>query len=96
MKMSKIKQQLEKEIVITYSSEESTGWKRYISFDYEGNKYDITLYWDEFNGYEITWRYCNDKQMAKAPDWAINWKEDENEGASLSGYLDLLSWEKGE
>ena len=89
--MSKIKQRLEEQIVIAHSSEESTGWKRYICFNYQGNEYELTLFWDEFNGYEIFWR-----EPSKAPDWAIKWREEENEGASLAGYLDLLSWEKGE
>ncbi len=86
--MSKMKQHLESEIVVTRSNEDTTGWKRYIAFNYEGNEYELTLFWDEFNGYEIFWR-----EPSKAPDWATNWKEEKNEGASLAGYLDLLSWE---
>ena len=89
--MSKMKQHLEERIVISHSSEENTAWKRYICLEYQGNEHKLILFWDEFNGYEIFWR-----EPSKAPDWAVNWKEEENEGASLAGYLDFLSWEKGE
>ena len=91
--MSKMKQHLEKQVVITYSSEESTGWRRFISFDYEGNKYDITLYWSEFDGYDITWRYCNDEKYYKTPEWAVNWDESAHNDMSFEHYLDDLTWE---
>lgn len=89
--MSNIKQHLEEQIVITRMDENTTGWKRHICLEYQGNEHKLILFWDEFNGYEIFWR-----EPSKAPDWAIKWREEENEGASLAGYLDLLSWEKGE
>jgi len=50
--MSKIKRHLEDQIVVDGAHHEETGWRRYIYFEYKGNKYEITLFWDEFNGYE--------------------------------------------
>jgi len=91
--MSKMKQHLEKQIIIAWSSEESTGWRRFISFDYEGNKYDITLYWSEFDGYDISWRFCEGKQMIKAPDWVVEWDSEAHESMSFAHYLDNLTWE---
>jgi len=87
--MSKMKQQLEKEIVITGSREETTGWKRYIYFEYEGNKYEVNLYWEEFNGYDNYWREPNTE-----PEWVKKWDKETHEGMSFEGYLDELTWER--
>lgn len=86
--MSKIKQHLEEQIVISYSEQENTGWKRIIFFQYEGNKYEVNLYWDEFNGYEIFWREPNTK-----PNWVVEWDEEAHQGMSFEHYLDELTWE---
>ena len=86
--MSKIKQHLEEKIVISHSEEENTGWKRIIFFEYEGNKYEVNLYWDEFNGYEIFWREPNTK-----PNWVVEWDEEAHQGMSFEHYLDDLTWE---
>ena len=86
--MSKMKQHLEERIVISHLEEENTGWKRLISFEYQGNHYALTLFWEEFNGYEIFWR-----EPSKAPDWVINWNEDEHNGESFAEHIDWLTWE---
>lgn len=80
-----------KQIEITDQRHEETGWKRYIYFKYEGKDYELTLFWDEFNGYEIYWREPN-----TAPDWARNWDEDMSEGLSLAGWLDELTFQRGQ
>ena len=77
----------QKEIVITGASAENMSWKRYIYFNYDGNEYSLTLFWDEFNGYEIFWR-----EPSKTPDWVVNWNEDEHEGMSFEWYLDELTY----
>jgi len=77
----------QKEIVITGISTETMSWKRYVYFNYEGKEYSLTLFWDEFNGYEIFWREPN-----KTPDWVVNWNEDEHEGMSFEWYLDELTY----
>jgi len=87
--MSKIKQHLEEKIVITHSEEENTAWNRYIAFNYEGNQYELTLYWEEFNGYDIFWR-----EPAKTPDWVLEWDEKAHQGMSFQHYLDNLTWER--
>lgn len=91
--MSKMKQHLEEKIVISYSEQENTGWKRVIFFEYEGNKYELTLYWDEFNGYDIVWRFCNGKLESRTPDWVVDWDSEAHEGMSFEWYLDELTWE---
>ena len=87
--MSKMKQHLEEQIVIAYSEEDITGWKRLITFNYEGNKYEVILFWDEFNGYEIFWREPN-----RTPNWVVNWDEEAHNGDSFGAYLDGLTWEE--
>ena len=72
MKVSTVIQELKKlnpdeEIVVTRMDDNTTGWKRHICLEYQGNEYKLILFWDEFNGYEIFWR-----EPSKAPDWAIN------------------------
>jgi hypothetical protein len=86
--MSNIKRHLEEQIVIAHSSEESTGWKRYIAFNYQGNEYELTLFWGEFDGYDIYWR-----EPAKAPAWVIEWDSEAHNGMSFEHYLDDLTWE---
>lgn len=86
--MSKMKQHLEKQINITGKKHEETGWKRYISFEYEGNEYELTLFWDEFNGFETYWRVPD-----KTPNWVIEWNEEHDSGMSFELYLDDLTWE---
>jgi hypothetical protein len=53
--MSKMKQHLEGQIVIKGKEHEETGWKRYVYFEYEGNEYELTLFYDEFTGYDTYW-----------------------------------------
>jgi hypothetical protein len=86
--MSKMKQHLEKQINITGKCHEETGWKRRLDFQYEGNDYQLTLFWDEFNGYEIFWRVPD-----KTPDWVVEWDSEAHEGMSFEHYLDELTYE---
>jgi hypothetical protein len=76
-----------KDIKITGISTETMSWKRYVYFNYKDKEYSLTLFWDEFNGYEIFWR-----EPDKTPDWVVNWNEDEHEGMSFEWYLDELTY----
>jgi hypothetical protein len=86
--MSKIKQHLEEKIVISHLEEENTGWKRQIFFEYEGNKYEVNLYWEEFNGYDTFWR-----EPSTRPAWVVEWDSEAHQGMSFEHYLDDLTWE---
>lgn len=86
--MSKIKRHLEEQVVITYSEQENTGWKRIIFFEYEGNKYEVNLYWDEFNGYDTYWR-----EPDTTPNWVVEWDSEAHNDMSFEHYLDDLTWE---
>jgi hypothetical protein len=86
--MSKVKQHLEKQIVIKGKEHEETGWKRYVYFEYEGNEYELTLFYDEFTGYDTYWRVPN-----TTPAWVVEWDSEAHEGMSFTHYLDDLTWE---
>jgi hypothetical protein len=81
------------EIKLSSVRQEIDGWRRYIYLTKGGVEYQLTLFWDQFNGYEIMWGAENDTRISKAPDWANDWDEDDNNGISLAGYLDELTCE---
>ena len=85
--MSKIKQHLEEQIVITRMDENTTGWKRHICLEYQGNEHKLILFWDEFNGYEIYWR-----EPDTTPNWVVEWDSEAHSGMSFEHYLDDLTW----
>ena len=91
--MSKMKQHLEKQINITGKTHEETGWKRRLDFQYEGNDYQLTLYWCEFDGYDIVWRFCNAKQIIHTPAWVVEWDSEAHQDMSFEHYLDDLTYE---
>jgi hypothetical protein len=82
-----------KQITINYSTNETTGWKRRINFQYEGKDYEAILFWNEFDGYELYWKNDEGYMGGKTPEWAINWDEDMSEGYSLEHWLDELTFE---
>ena len=81
------------EINVSSVRQEIDGWRRYIYLTKDGVEYYLTLFWDQFNGYEIMWGAENDTRISKAPDWAIDWDQDDHDGMSLEHYLDDLTWE---
>ena len=77
-------------IKINRITKEDTAYSKHIQFTYEGENYSVILYWDRYDGYEVSFteigktRNCIDE-----PEWAINW-EDNNE-ESLAYTLDNLT-----
>jgi len=78
------------EIKVEGLREEVDAWHRYIYFTREGENYELTLYWDQFTGYEIIWR----SEDGKAPEWAIEWDESAHNNMTLEHYLDDLTYEE--
>jgi hypothetical protein len=87
------------EIHIKASIQEVNAWKRHIYFVYGGKDYEVNLYWDEHDGYELTWLE-NGRSMKQsegktefisAPEWAI--KYDSIGQNNLSMDLDELTYE---
>ena len=81
------------ELNITGKWHEETGWKRRLDFQYEGNDYQLTLYWSEFDGYDIVWRFCNSKQIIHTPTWVVEWDSEAHQDMSFEHYLDELTYE---
>ncbi len=83
------------EIKITGKEHEELSWKRYVYFEYQGKEYVVILFWDEFNGYEIYWKNSESGLInsQEAPDWVVNWDEDEHEGMSFGHYLDEITYQ---
>lgn len=83
------------EIKVDGVRQEITGWKRYISFTYDGNQYEAILHWDS-DGYELFFTSENGvayQGLWNMPDWAENWDETKHDGQYLNWYLDDLTFE---
>jgi len=63
-----------------------TAYKKRISFKYDGQEYNATVYWDENDGLDVWFR-----SGQPMPHWALNWNEDEHDGNSLAYVLDSLT-----
>lgn len=86
-------------IHIKAALQEVNAWKRHIYFTHEGKDYEVNLFWDEHDGYELTWlengrsmRVVDGKgEFITAPEWAI--KYDDTGQNNLSMDLDELTYE---
>jgi hypothetical protein len=56
------------DITIKNHSQEVTGWKKDITFEYKGKEYSVSLYWDNCDSYDITFH----NKTNSTPAWA--WK----------------------
>ena len=72
-------------ITINQASKEVTAWSKEIIFEREGEAHIVTLYWDFYKGYDITFHNKNNS----TPEWAIVWEE--NNSDSLGYTLDELT-----
>ena len=68
--------------VISASEQETKAYKRLLDVEVEGVVYSVTLYWDEWDGYEITWR--KDGEQVSVPQAIMD--EADKEVVSV-GYL---------
>lgn len=79
-------------ITIKQASKETTAWAKEITFEREGREYSVTLYWDNYDGYDITFKGGNET----TPNWAARWIEEGEYAESLLCILDNLTEETGE
>lgn len=75
------------EITIKKATHEITAWARDIKFEYEGKDYLVTLYWDSYDGYDITFKNKDNG----TPVWADKWINDVEYSESLLVKLDALT-----
>ena len=76
-------------IIIKESSKDITGWAKEITFEREGKKYSVTLYWDSYDGYDITFK----NKYNGTPKWAWDLIEPPDGNENLYEVLDNLTEE---
>jgi hypothetical protein len=70
-------------MIIEGVTKEETAYTKKMTLTYEGKEYEVLLYWNRWDGYEL------DFIGSDEPEWAVNW-EDNNE-ESLAFTLDGLT-----
>ena len=68
--------------VLSGSEQETKAYKRLLDVEVEGVVYSVVLYWDEWDGYQTTWR--KDNKQVMPPQRIVD--EAERECVSI-GYL---------
>jgi hypothetical protein len=76
-------------ITIKQTSKETTAWAKEITFEREGKEYSVTLYWDSYDGYDITFK----NKTNSTPKWAQDLIEVDNGDENLYEILDNLTEE---
>jgi hypothetical protein len=76
-------------ITIKDVSKEVTAWSKDITFEREGKTHSVTLYWDSYDGYDITFK----NKTNSTPKWAKDLYdyEDSNGDENLYEILDNLT-----
>jgi hypothetical protein len=76
-------------ITIKDVSKEVTAWRKEITLEREGKEYSVTLYWDIYDGYDITFH----NKTNATPKWAEDLIEVDNGDENLYEILDNLTEE---
>jgi hypothetical protein len=79
-------------ITIKESSKDITSWVKDITFEHMGKQYNVTLYWDSYDGYDITFK----NKHNGTPDWAARWIEQDEYSENLLAILDEMTEKTGE
>ena len=81
-------------ITIKEASKEVTAWSKDITFERGGKTYSVTLYWDSYDGYDITFK----NKTNSTPKWAKDLYdyEDSNGDENLYEILDNLTEKESE
>jgi hypothetical protein len=75
------------DITIKKVSKEVVAWNKHIEFEYQGKTYLVTLNWDNYDGYDITFKGGNET----TPNWAARWIEQDEYSESLLCILDDMT-----
>jgi hypothetical protein len=76
-------------ITIKQANKETRAWAKEITFEREGKEYSVTLYWDSYDGYDITFK----NKHNGTPKWAQDLIEVDNGDENLYEILDNLTEE---
>jgi hypothetical protein len=74
-------------ITIKESHKDITGWAKNITFERKGKEYMVTLYWDSYDGYDITFK----NKHNGTPVWADELINIDNGDENLYEMLDNLT-----
>jgi hypothetical protein len=80
------------DITIKKVSKEVVAWNKDIEFEYRGKTYLVTLTWDNYDGYDITFK----NKTNSAPLWASRWIEQDEYSESLLCILDDMTEKESE
>lgn len=82
------------ELTIKSTATTYTGYSKDITFEREGKTYSVTLYWDSYEGYDITFK----NKTNSTPKWAKDLYdyEDSNGDENLYEILDNLTESEAE
>ena len=75
------------EITIKGITKEDTGWTKEITLEREGETHSVTLYWNNWDGYNITFH----NKTNSTPAWAWKMIEADNGDENLYEILDNLT-----
>ncbi len=70
-------------MIIESVTKQETAYTKQIFITYDGDSYEVLLYWNNLDGYEL------DFVGSDEPQWAIEW--DDNNEESLAYTLDSLT-----
>lgn len=74
-------------MTIKQANKETRAWAKDIIFEREGKEYSVTLYWDSYDGYDITFK----NKTNSTPKWAQDLIEVDNGDENLYEILDNLT-----
>jgi len=80
------------DIKIKKVNKEVVAWNKDIEFEYQDKTYLVTLNWDNYDGYDITFKNKDNS----TPLWAARWIEEGEYAESLLCILDNLTEETEE
>jgi hypothetical protein len=82
------------DLTIKSTSTTYTGYSKDITFEREGKTYSVTLYWDSYDGYDITFK----NKTNSTPKWAKDLYdyEDSSGDENLYEILDNLTESEAE
>ena len=65
-------------MIIQGVTKEETAYAKNMTIIYEGEEYEVLLYWNNWDGYELSFIGSDD------PQWAIDWEDNNDESLALT------------
>jgi hypothetical protein len=65
-------------MIIQGVTKNETAYAKNMTIIYEGEEYEVLLYWNNWDGYELSFIGSDD------PQWAIDWEDNNDESLALT------------